>query len=134
MNCFASEDELNEYESYIEVRRENIKYRDEDKEMKNYKEFEKISLGGSDGAAIIMASYPKLEYLFFGGDGKYKAYFINEEIELPAHYTKQAEFENWVRIYDDDERMVTIEAKYIEIYRSGEFGCLIYAPGGRHRY
>ena len=27
MNCFASEDELNEYESYIEVRRENIKYR-----------------------------------------------------------------------------------------------------------
>ena len=63
-----------------------------------------------------------------------KSYFIDEEIEIPAHFTKQAEFEDWVRIYDDDERKVTIEAKHIEIYRSGEFGCLIYAPGGTYRY
>ena len=103
--------------------------------MKTYKEFEIVNIGGSDGAALILASPEKLEYLYFGEDGEYKAYFINEEIEIPSHYTKRAEAESWLRIYDDDEKAIEIEieAEHIEIYRAGEMGCLIYAPNGTYR-
>jgi hypothetical protein F3_01816 len=101
--------------------------------MKTYKEFETVYIGGSDGAALILASYEKLEYLYFGEDGNYRAYFVNEEIELPAHYKKEAEADRWLRIYDDDEKVVEIEADHIEIYRAGEMGCLIYAPNGTYR-
>ena len=101
--------------------------------MKTYKEFETVNIGGSDGAALILARPEKLGYLYFGEDGEYKAYFINEEIEIPSHYTKRAEAESWLRIYDDDEKAIEIEAEHIEIYRAGEMGCLIYAPNGTYR-
>ena len=38
--------------------------------MKTYKEFEIVNIGGSDGAALILASPEKLEYLYFGEDGE----------------------------------------------------------------
>lgn len=65
--------------------------------MKSYNEFDKMYIGGSDGASLILASYQKLQYLYFGEDNDYKAWFVDE---------------------------------VIEIYRAGEMGCLIYAPGG----
>ena len=95
-----------------------------------YKYFEKVLLGSSDVAEVILRNSEKLERLHFGGDGSYEAYFINEVIKLPAHYTKEAEFKKWLWIYDDSELTVKIEASKIEIYRAGEMGCLIYAPDG----
>lgn len=98
--------------------------------MKNYKDFSKVYIGFSDGASLILASYQKLQYLYFGEDNDYKAYFVDEVIEIPYHYKKEFECDNWVRIYDDVELATEICGEHIEIYRAGEMGCLIYAPGG----
>jgi len=98
--------------------------------MKSYNEFDKVYIGGSDGACLILASYQKLQDLYFGEDNDYKAWFVDEVIELPHHYKKEFECDNWVKIYDDVERVIEINAEHIKIYRAGEMGCLIYAPGG----
>lgn len=99
--------------------------------MKNYKDFEKIYIGMSDGANLILdGGIGKLEYLFFTEDGNYMAYFVDEEIEIPQHYKKVYECEIGLDIYDDSKKTLSIRADKIEIYRAKEFGCLIYAPGG----
>lgn len=66
--------------------------------MKNYKDFEKIYIGMSDGANLILdGGIGKLEYLFFSEDGNYMAYFVDEEIEIPQHYKKVYECEmDWI--------------------------------------
>lgn len=97
--------------------------------MKTYKDFEKVQLGGSDCARLIL-SCDRLEYLHFGSDGEYSAYFVNEEIELPSHYEKVFECGYSLWIYDDEERTLKVSGDKIEIYRAGDFGCIIYAPGG----
>lgn len=102
--------------------------------MKNYKDFDIISLGGSDGAVLSLVTDNSIDYLYFGEDGEYKAYFVNEEIELPSHYKKVFETTGFVGILDDDKSEVTIKADKIEIYRAGERGCLIYAPNGDYFY
>lgn len=102
--------------------------------MKTYKEFETVYIGGSDGACLLLrASGRKVQFLDFGEDNDYKAWFVNEVIELPHHYKKEFECDNWVKIYDDVECAVEINAEHIEIYRAGEMGCLIYAPNGTYR-
>lgn len=97
--------------------------------MKTYKDFEKVSIGGSDCGRLILEG-GKLDYLSFSEDGEYKAYFVNEEIEIPSHYRKVFECKGSLWIYDDEERTAKITGKTIEIYRAGDFGCIIYAPGG----
>ena len=57
--------------------------------MKSYNEFDKMYIGGSDGASLILASYQKLQYLYFGEDNDYKAWFVDEVIEIPHHYKKE---------------------------------------------
>jgi len=101
--------------------------------MKNYKDFSKICLGASDGAALSLISYSDdKQYLFFGEDGTYKAYFVDKEIELPSHYKKVYEATDFVSILDDDNDKVVVYGSNIEIYRAGERGCLIYAPNGTY--
>jgi len=101
--------------------------------MKTYKDFEKVQLGGSDCARLIL-SCDKLEYLHFGSDGEYSAYFVNEGIELPSHYRKVFECNYSLWIYDDEERTLKVSGERIEIYRAGDFGCIIYAPDGNCSY
>lgn len=102
--------------------------------MKNYKDFEKVSLGSSDIASLTMrfCSSKKAEFgdLKFGQDSSYSAYFVNEEIDIPEHYELVAEGENWLWIYDDTERTFRCSAESIKVYRAREMGCLIYAPNG----
>lgn len=70
----------------------------------------------------------------FSEDGDYSAYFVYEEIEIPSHYRKVFECKNSLWIYDDEERTLKVNGERIEIYRAGDFGCIIYAPDGNCSY
>ena len=99
--------------------------------MKTYKDFEQRYIGGSNIAALILVGCRgeeglKTEQLHFGEDGSYKAYIVTEtDVEIGSHYNKVATFNHWLKIYDDDELTYRINAKEINIYRAGEFGCII---------
>jgi hypothetical protein len=98
--------------------------------MKNYKEFEKEYIGGSDIASLILAGYVEdkgleLKELSFGEDGSYHAYVVDKDTEIGSHYTKVAEFESWMKIYDDEKLVKSFEARKIIVYRAREMGCII---------
>lgn len=97
--------------------------------MKNYKEYEKRFIGASDIAALILVGCDenglKTSTLDFGEDGSYMAYVVDEDAELGAHYKKVADFKHWLKIYDDDELTYRVNAQEINIYRAGDFGCII---------
>ena len=99
----------------------------------SYREFNEISIGTSDIATLIMVGCPIEESnelitkpLYFGEDDNYKAYYINEDnIDIPEHYKKVAEFSTWLKIYDDTGLTSTIKGERIEVFRAGDFGCII---------
>lgn len=99
--------------------------------MKTYKDFEKKYIGGSDIAALILVGCRgeegvKTEQLHFDEDGNYSAYIVTEsDVEIGSHYTKVATYNHWLKIYDDDGLTYRVDAKEINIYRAGEFGCII---------
>ena len=107
--------------------------------MKSYKEFDKEYIGTSDSASLILCGCPydckiedmekeSLKYLNFGEDGSYYAYIIKEnDVEIGNHYKKVVSFKNWLKIYDDFElaKCFRINGR-IDIYRAGEFGCIIH--------
>ena len=101
-----------------------------EEKMKNYKEFEQESIGYSDIATLILVGCDenglKTEQLSFGGDGRYGAYIVTEpDVEIGSHYNKVATFNHWLKIYDDEGLTYRVDAKEINIYRAGEFGCII---------
>lgn len=102
--------------------------------MRTYKDFEKTYIGGSDIASLVLVGYRaneglKTEPLYFGEDGSYSAYIVeqteNEKIKIESHYKKIATFNHWLKIYDDDGKTFDRRGKEINIYRAGEFGCII---------
>lgn len=102
--------------------------------MKTYKEFEKKFIGISDIALLVMVGCReneglKAEPLRFGEDGCYNAYIVyqteNEEIKIESHYNKVATFNHWLKIYDDEGLIFKENAREINIYRAGQFGCII---------
>jgi hypothetical protein len=98
--------------------------------MKNYKEFEQVIIGESDIAVLALVGCRGeeglvTELLYFGEDGIYRAYLVDEEAEIGKHYTLKATFNHWLKIYDDDELAFKVYAKEIRIYRAGDFGCVI---------
>lgn len=101
--------------------------------MKNYKEYEKRFIGSSDIAALILVGCDenglKTSTLDFGEDGSYMAYVVDEDAEIGAHYKKVADFKHWLKIYDDDELTYRVNAQEINIYRAGDFGCIIQTIG-----
>lgn len=101
-----------------------------EEKMKNYKEFEQESIGYSDIATLILVGCDenglKTGQLSFGGDGRYEAYIVTEpDAEIGSHYNKVTTFNHWLKIYDDDGLTYRVDAKEINIYRAGEFGCII---------
>lgn len=97
---------------------------------RNYKDFNKIFIGESDIASVVLRSWNSASILNFGQDDSYLAYFVDEEIEIPAHYSLVFESDYWLKIFDDSSLAREIRADKIRVYRAGEMGCLIYAPGG----
>ena len=111
--------------------------------MKDYHDYEELPLGGSDIAALILVGIHPLygglitQPIFYGGDRYYTAHFVNEEWDqVPSHYSLQASFQYWMKVYDDNKCQLHIIAgkdkdKVIEVYRAGNFGTIIYAPGAQ---
>ena len=100
--------------------------------MKNYKDYDKQFIGDSDEARLILKSESRLEFLNFGEDGSYWAYFVDEFCEIPDHYTlvhtfSAADTYTTVIFYDDEGKTNSITTKEIRIYRSGDFGCIVQA-------
>lgn len=98
--------------------------------MKTYKDFKKQYIGSSDIASLILAGYKDGEGfittpLHFGQDRSYSAYIVEGEAEIGSHYEKRAEFDTWLKIYDDEELVKTFDAKKIIVYRAAEMGCII---------
>jgi len=113
--------------------------------MKNYKEYAKTYIGGSDFAALTVTAFGEngltASVLRFGSDGEYQAYIVDAECEIPAHYKNVLHIEpyqvtffdgtrgapsGWVRVYDDEA--ITYKAGFhngLNIYRAGDFGCII---------
>lgn len=104
-----------------------------EREMKNYKDYEKQCIGCSDIASLILRGINtndelELKALEFGGDGVYWAYIVDADTEIPEHYTQVAEFKCWMQIYDDMARTATFRTKgneKIKVYRAGMYGCII---------
>ena len=99
--------------------------------MKTYKEFVKQYIGSSDIASLILAGYVKekgldLKELHFGQDDSYSAYIVEgDDVEIGSHYSKVAEFNTWLKIYDDNELTKSFYADRIVVYRAAEMGCVI---------
>lgn len=100
------------------------------KRMKTYKEYPKKYLGGSDYAALTMVGCKEntgltSEILHFGEDGIYDAYFVDENAEIGNHYELIATFNYWLKIYDDYNLTTSLSGSIINIYRAGDYGCII---------
>lgn len=97
--------------------------------MKTYKNCEVVMLGSSDISSLIMVGCDdeglKVRPLHFGSDGTYSAYVVEEGVEIGSHYKKVETFKHWLKIYDDEEKTFRINAKEINVYRAGDFGCII---------
>lgn len=97
--------------------------------MKNYKEYERTYIGSSDYAALLVSGCKdgKLDsqYIHFGEDGIYNAYIVDGNAKIGNHYELECEFENWLKVYDDQGLVETFYAKHIKIYTAGDFGCII---------
>jgi hypothetical protein len=97
---------------------------------KTYKDFKKEYIGSSDVAALTMVGYQEgkgisAEILRFSEDGDYDAYIVEGAAEIGEHYTLVAEFDSWLKIYDDDSLKLRADADIIKVYRAGQFGCII---------
>lgn len=100
--------------------------------MKDYHECERIhNLGSSDRALLnIELNDGTSRSLHFGEDGDYSSYIVkNDEAIIPNYYKKVLTADKKITVYDDFEKCAVIKAPKIEIYRSGNFGCLIHLVG-----
>lgn len=101
--------------------------------MKYYKDYPLIYLGMSDMASLVLVYFDNVDYevqsriLPMGSDGAYRARVVYNDVEIPAHYTKQFSINaSWVKIFDDDS-LVWIGRKgaIYEFYTAGERTLLI---------
>lgn len=98
--------------------------------MKTYKSYEKGFIGVSDYSTLILVGCGenglKTEQLSFGEDGAYKAYIVEgADVIINSHYERVSTFNHWLKIYDDNARTFYEFAKEFNIYRAGDFGCII---------
>lgn len=93
-----------------------------------YNDFSRVFIGDSDiGALIVAGGDMKPQYLNFGEDGKYTAYVITggAGVEIGSHYRHILTACGYVKIYDDEGLTFSAHAEKINIYRAGEFGCIV---------
>lgn len=104
--------------------------------MKTYRDFTKKYIGASDIASLILVGCGdnglNLKELSFGEDGSYHAYVVDENnVKIGSHYHKVAEFNSWMKIYDDEELVKVFRAEKIIVYRAAEMGCIIWLYNNR---
>lgn len=104
-----------------------------EKKPKSYKEYSRQGLGWSDVAAVTLTGCDvegiRAEVLYFNYDGEYQAYVVDEYAEIGDHYHLVHTFKYWMRVYDDEERVVDFHADEIKVYRAGDAGCIIQLIG-----
>lgn len=106
----------------------------------SYRDFDKMTIGESDSAELLMygPSYSgeaSATKLCFKEDSLYSAYIVTGfDVDVGAHYKLVAVFKSWLKIYDDFGISFEAEADQIEVYRAGDFGCVIKLIGGHSRY
>lgn len=93
--------------------------------MTNYKE-NKMSIGSSDLAQLVLRSPEGIATLDFGEDGSYGAYIVYDDALIPSHYHRVFSAKSWLWVYDDDGIAAKFKGKYIRVFRAGERGCLIH--------
>lgn len=117
-------------------------------QISGYKNY-KLDLGISDIAQLTMLGCKSEQgaipaALKFRGDGAYHAWLVFDKKLIPEHYdlveryefecefhhmdgtTSTASLNAWVKIFDDTTLQAEVVGKRIEVYRAGDFGCLIY--------
>ena len=92
---------------------------------KNYKDCIMKNIGCSDIASLTVREPGKAHVLNFGEDGLYSAYIADENTIIGEHYNKVLTCRSWINIYDDEGLTFKAYGKEINIYRAGDFGCLI---------
>ena len=105
---------------------------------KQYDEYGKKYLGESDVACLTLTGFTDTDgvtaqILKFGGDGDYNAYVVDEDAVIGEHYTLEAEFQNWVTVYDDTEKMAEFTGDVIRFYRAGNYGIIVQVIGGSEK-
>lgn len=95
--------------------------------MKNYKDYFKQFIGGSDIACLTVRASGTLFTLDFGEDGAYYARIVDGDTDIPPHYERVFTTNSpWLWLYDDDGRVASLTNKNgFVIYRAGDFGCII---------
>ena len=103
--------------------------------------YKKKLLGNSDIATLIavgitpdnerksLTDWLKTTTIHFGSDGHYEAYIVDDECDIPSHYSLVSEFKAWLKIYDDHECVYRVDAKIIKVFQAGEFGCIMQTLG-----
>lgn len=102
-------------------------------------DYEKVSIGSSDSARLEVIHTTEngisKSYLNFGEDGDYKAYVVDEKCVIPDTYELRCTFESgYVNIFDDSWNHVFIEGETVQIYRRGNFGCIIKIIGFKEMF
>lgn len=102
--------------------------------MKNYKDYNKTYIGSSDSAHLTLKTITgTTEELYFGEDGSYSAYVVDEDTLIPKYYHKEFEFTDSLEIYNDfGELEWSAKAKQISVYTAGNFGCIIKLEGAEN--
>lgn len=93
--------------------------------MKDYHEYPKQFIGSSDISSLMIRTPLECRVLDFGGDGEYNAYVVDKDAEIGSHYEKIMTAKNWAWIYSDLQRVCKFEGDEINIYRAGDYGCII---------
>lgn len=95
-----------------------------------YKEFPKKYIGESDKAFLLLVSSQEEKQLTFGEDGFYSAYIVTDEnCEIPDYYKKVFTCAGKLEVRDDHGQTAVFSGEQIEVYRAGEFGCIIRITG-----
>lgn len=92
----------------------------------------KVYIGASDIASLTARSVFDVYNLSFGEDGTYSAYECFGDVEIGEHYSKVFSGKSWLKIYDDSELVYNKhfdEFPFFDIYRAGNFGCIIHWHG-----
>lgn len=117
--------------------------------MKNYKEYAKQHIGGSDVSALTVTAFGEngleAHVLKFGTDGEYFAYIVDADCQIPDHYELTLHVSpytitfhgqdgsithgvpsGWFKIYDDGKMQFSSDfTNGMNVYRAGERGCII---------
>lgn len=95
----------------------------------NYKRFDTVLIGSSNIASLVFRGANGVKLVNFGEDSTYSAYFCTgRNVEIGKHYTKEASFIGWLKVYDDWELSFHNDKyDHYDIYTAGMQGVIIHA-------